>query len=106
MAERRVWIAQCLCPQRHCILAVTCEAETLGEAEASKALLDTTITTLIHDGTLNPWCALCRAPATDWTIDVNRTRFATQAEAEPALRKIQAEQLIANAIFGDIPRND
>jgi len=88
-------------------MAATCEAETLGEAEIhAKAPLDAAITVLIEGGRMNPWCAICHAPASDWTIDVNRSRFATMAEAEPELRRLQAEQIAVNALFGDMHRND
>src|SRR5579859_796297 len=107
MAERRVWLAQCLCPGRHAVLAATCEAETLEEAQhGALEPLKSTIVGLLAAKTLNPWCALCHAPATDWFFETGRTRFASMAEAEPVLQQLQAEQVIANALFGDIPRND
>jgi hypothetical protein len=49
---------------------------------------------------------LCQATAETWTYEVNRTRFPTMAEALPALREIEREQIATAALFGDIPRSD
>lgn len=91
-AERRVWIAQCLCPQRHAILAAAKEADDRSEAEALIAQLRTQVTRMIGSGTINPWCGLCQSPIESWLYELDRTRFATMREAMPALRFSEREQ--------------
>jgi hypothetical protein len=103
----RVWIAQCLCPSRHAILA--CAGECDDEAEAIRrvrAPLTETVSDLIALGQLNPWCGLCNAKSETWIFEVCCTRFANMAEAEPILRDNELSQMATNAWFADIPRND
>lgn len=100
----RVYIAQCLCPDRHCILAAAHEAESPAAAEQLTETLRTAITELLTMGTLNPWCGLCGAKAESWHYELGSTAFATMDEAMPTLRQMQAEMLAAQAMFGDIHR--
>lgn len=107
MTERRVWIAQCLCPQRHAILATAGEADDEANAEvAIRAPLRATIGDLIELGQLNPWCGLCNAKADTWKYELTRSRFRTMEEGEPELRKAEAEQMVMAAVFGDMKRSD
>ena len=102
-----VWLAQCLCPSRHAILAASCEAETEAEAtrEAHKPLTEA-IALALSLGVINPWCSLCHAKAETWTIELGRTQFATMAEAKPAFEQNEREQAAVRAIFGDMKRSD
>jgi hypothetical protein len=98
-----VWIAQCLCPARHAILAAAGECDS--EAEAIKlvrAPLTETIADLLELQQLNPWCGLCNAHAETWIVELGRTRFATMAEAEPMLRQNEVSQQAARIVFGDM----
>ncbi len=102
-----VWIAQCLCPQRHCICAIAGEAADVSDAQT--ALLErlrSEVADLIAGQMLNPWCGLCHAPASEWQYEVRRSRFATMEEAEPALRQLEAEQIVVASLWGDLPRSD
>ncbi len=99
----RVWIAQCLCPQRHCILAASGEVD--GEAEAEIALtqpLRYRVASLIRERTLNPWCGICRATLETWTFEVGRTRWETLGEAMTELKRIEAEQVATGVTFGEL----
>lgn len=103
----RIWIAQCLCgPQRHAILAVAGEADGPRAAKVLLSMIRDQVADLLAGRLLNEWCALCNAPAREWTYEVRRSRFATMDEAEPELRKSEGDQIITNALLGDIPRND
>lgn len=101
----RVFLAQCLCgPGRHAILAAASD-----DPDAESELIDTLrgqVAELVAARLLNRWCALCKSPESAWTYEVGRTRWTTLAEAEPELRKSEADQIMTNALLGDIPRND
>jgi len=88
--ENRVWIAQCLCPQRHCIMALAFNEATTSVVLA-KANLAAAVHNAIKDGELDPWCGLCRSP--DFDIEAGRTPFRTLVEAEPHLREIERMNL-------------
>lgn len=72
MAETtHVWIAQCLCPQRHCICAIAGEAVDVSDAQrAILAQLQEQVADLIAKRLFNPWCGLCHAPASEWKYEV------------------------------------
>jgi hypothetical protein len=98
----RVWIAQCLCPQRHAILAAAAVAED--EADAQETIvkpLRTQITDLVRIGALNPWCGLCHAPIDDWRYEVGRTPFRSMEEGTSSLRQSEREQAATRQAFGD-----
>jgi hypothetical protein len=103
----RVWVAQCLCPQRHCIMAASRGAENAADANANVLTpLQKQVESMLIIKALNPWCGLCHAAASEWTYEVRRTAFATMDEIEPALRQLEAEQIVTNALWGDMPRSD
>lgn len=98
----RVWIAQCLCPQRHAILAAAREVEERPGAEIGLIEpLRTQIKMLVGSKTINPWCGLCKAPIESWRYELNRTPYTTMAEAQPMLMESQREQAEVRRIFGD-----
>ncbi len=98
-----VWICQCLCPGRHCILATAGEAETEAEAEEGlRAPLQAQVAYFLASRAGNPWCALCGAHRATWRFELRRTRFATMEEATPALMEAEARNLATNALWGDL----
>jgi hypothetical protein len=104
--DRRVWIAQCLCPQRHCILAGADEAEDAVAAQAIVERLRETIATAQEAGVINPWCGLCNAATESWRYECSRTRFRSLAEAMPVLKESEGQQRLTAALWGDMPRSD
>jgi hypothetical protein len=103
---KRVWVAQCLCPSQHCILANAGEAETIAEAQYIGTVLREVIEGLIANAVMNPWCSLCRATALTWRYELTRTTFETMEAAEPILRRSESIQAAVNAMFGDLKRSD
>ena len=100
-----VWITQCLCPQRHCILATAGEASGRTEAEAKvKAPLVEQVADLLATRELYPWCGLCGARSGTWRYELDRTRWRTMAEAFSELKDCETEQAVARAVFGDLHR--
>lgn len=104
--SKRVWIAQCLCPDRHAILANAGEAETEQEAEQQITTLRETIAVLLDADFINPWCGICNAKPETWHYEVRRTPFETMAEAMPALQVEADKNALAAAVFGDTHETD
>jgi hypothetical protein len=103
----KVWITQCLCPQRHCILATAGAADSRSTAEATvKAPLLKAIAEMLTTGELNPWCGLCGARSDTWTYELARTRFRNMDEAVPGLKQLESEQQLVRAAWGDLHRRE
>jgi hypothetical protein len=106
MSESRVWIAQCLCPDRHCIIGEIGLAESDAEAETNvRAPLRRKVVELLKSGEINPWCAICDANRATWRYEVRRTAFGSVEEAIPKLRETEAKNALTNLIYGDLHRN-
>jgi hypothetical protein len=102
-----VWVAQCLCPQRHCIMAVADVADDEGAAQLTLLpALRATVNEWLRSGAANPWCALCHASAETWRFEVGDTKLATMEQAAPVLRQSEREQAMTRDLFGDLPRSD
>jgi len=100
-----VWITQCLCPQRHCIVMSAGEAESRSVAEVKVAApLRERVATLLATRELNPWCGLCGARAGTWKFELARTRWRTMTEAMPEAKQLEAEQVMTAALWGDVHR--
>jgi hypothetical protein len=82
-------LAQLLCPQRHCFMAVAFDAAEVTEADACIQLRRSTakLGRLSHGST----CALCGSR--DFSVAIGATRFATMDEAMPRLVASMAAQL-------------
>src|SRR5262245_24072905 len=105
--ETRVWLAQCLCPQRHCIMAAAAEAGTEEVArEAALEPLRMAIEAALCSFKLNPWCGICEAPAQQWTFEIGRTPYHSLAEAKAPLEEEERKQRATAAVFGDMKRGD
>lgn len=96
-----IHIAQCLCPKRHCILALAYDAGTAVFDESPTVDLKHLIEVKIFYGLLNPWCGICHERDFTWTYEDAVTRFATMEEARPELAKAEAEQARTRAVLGN-----
>lgn len=101
---KRVWLAQMKCPGNHTILAAAREVDSGADEKEMITALQSGVDEAIDEHVLNPWCGLCGAKAETWTVDLRRTAYATIEEAMPALAKLEAENILAGAVFGDIHR--
>ena len=90
VSSTRVWIAQCLCPQRHCILAAADEANDENEATRISAWLQRRIAAKLIAGELSPWCGLCRAPVESWRYEVTRTNIKKWTVGSPIQAPLDA----------------
>ena len=87
----KVYIAQLLCPERHCILAAYDEFEDLPSAnQALGYILGTMYARALVTKVINPWCGICRS--TDWHVEIAATVFETRAEAQPFMEECQRRQ--------------
>lgn len=101
-----VWIAQCLCPERHAIMAVSGEADNAEDAADITWALREKVEELLHSRAINPWCGLCNALSFTWRYELGLTRFRTMEEATAELRRNEAEQAVTRQLYGDMPRSD
>ena len=102
MSERRVWVAQCLCPQRHAIMAAANEARDRDHAQRLLVELERAIEDWLAKGVINPWCGICHAKQETWRYEVGRTRWETLDEANAALAQTAAENITAGILFGEV----
>lgn len=98
-----VKLCQCLCPERHCIMA--CAAEIKGEiteAQLQKTLSEA-IDALIRDKKINSHCGLCGAEKETFTFEVKDTPWESQEEAQPFLAAAELAQLHTAAMQERFP---
>ena len=89
-----VIIVQCLCPMRHCILAlafVNCTPEQGIE------MLKIKVAGLIGSDTIAPWCGLCDAKEPTWFYEPGVTAFKTIDEARLVLEAVESLQMASRA---------
>lgn len=99
-----VWICQCLCPDRHAMMASVDEAESEADAQRIKTELRRKVIEWLKDGVMNPWCAICGAKRATWRYELRRTVWASMEEAMPHMRQTEEENLAANLVWGDTHR--
>jgi hypothetical protein len=85
----KIFIAQALCSQRHCLMACCAklpEDQAYVAAEGLAEILDERIA----KGEIKPVCALCGEPRAAWTFEAKASIFATLEEALPVVRAIES----------------
>jgi hypothetical protein len=104
-----VRIVQCLCPQRHCIMAYAYEpGETiLGGLVVDQAnavgVMRNFVDISIRHGLMNPWCGLCHSR--EWIYEDAASIFRTMEEARPALKIEEEAQRLTREWFARQSRN-
>jgi hypothetical protein len=88
-SDTRVWIAQAICPWRHCLCTVAFDEAHVSKEEGSRQVL-TYLEAEITAGRLHLRCEICNS--TTIKVELGRTRFASIAEAIPAIRANQQHQ--------------
>jgi hypothetical protein len=92
-----IHLIQCLCPDRHAIMAIGYDPETLSPDDAMhgfKAFMQQ----MFDKHEVNPWCAICGSSLL--VYEDRATPFKTIEEAMPVLAQLQIEQAITNAALG------
>lgn len=80
-------------------MAAAAEVRGVDEAGDITHHVRAAIDARLKGGVINPWCGICRAPATTWRYELRRTKFATMDAAEPEMRKSEEEQAVIRALF-------
>jgi hypothetical protein len=87
---KKVYIAQLMCPERHCVVGMAGEFESQQEAEpALSHLLGLMFGEMVRGG-VKEECGLCHA--TRLRVEVAPSRFRTMEEATPVLRELEERQ--------------
>lgn len=94
--ETRVWIAQILCPRRHCILAAAFDDATVSVPQAEAGLV-TEVVRLVAIGAIGETCNICGSSA--WRCESGRTPFRSMEEARLAIEQLQRENEAARRFF-------
>ena len=89
----KVYIAQLLCPSRHCILAAAGEYASEADAQVLAAAVRENFQSATEHGILDPWCGLCKSRKL--AVEVRATRFTSLEEAQPHLSANQTAQLLS-----------
>jgi hypothetical protein len=98
-----VWMCQCLCPKRHAILGGAGLADNAVDAyEKIEAPLRESIERMLWMGDINRWCGICHANAKTWHYETERTRYHTMEEAHEPMRRVEAENIKAGIVLGEI----
>lgn len=93
-----LWLAQLLCPQRHCILATAYDREENEPAKVEAVLMKAPTT-----GLLNPWCGICGSR--ELRVEHGKLFTDDWDEAMVFLKAAEAANLETRAILGDQNRN-
>jgi hypothetical protein len=97
MSSNCVHIVRCLCPQRHCIMALAYEEGASTEAQATEMLRGKMAELGLH-----PWCGICGLG--NFQFEDRQTPFATMKEAQPFLEAMQMASLLAMTISARMPK--
>jgi hypothetical protein len=93
-----LWLAQLLCPQRHCILALAYDIEQTKPAEIEERFIAVTA-----PGMLNPWCGICGSR--NLHIEHGKLRTDDWDEATALLKAVEGANLATRQLLGDQNRN-
>jgi hypothetical protein len=93
-----LWLAQLLCPQRHCILGLAYDSEKQAPAD-----IEAYLTTALKNAGLNPWCGICGSR--ELRVEHGKLKTNDWDEATAGLRELEQQNLATRAILGDQNRN-
>ena len=97
----KVHVTQCLCPKRHCIMAIAWQ-EPEYTPDTAKEKLKSIIKRLMERGAINGFCGICNS--SKLTYEDGVTGFKTLDEAMPHLRAVERANL-ATKRYLDAERN-
>jgi hypothetical protein len=95
-APHKIWIAQILCPKRHCILASAFDVADHSPQEATAELI-AQVERLLALHKIDPWCGICRS--SDWKAEAAPTKWATMDQARPFIEELERENAAARRFY-------
>jgi hypothetical protein len=90
-----VYLIQCLCPQRHCILGMAYEADEPSDDKLAE--FKANVVRLVAVSAMDPWCGICQSR--NWSYETKKTPYLTLEEAEGPLRMVEAMQARTREFF-------
>lgn len=96
--SKMIRLVQCLCPARHCLMAVAYEPEDEGctPTQAMDALR-MVFEKAVRENIFNPWCGLCGSRELKYEDAISI--YKTMDEARPALEQMEREQAFTRQAF-------
>src|SRR5262245_26669840 len=91
-----VYIAQILCPTRHCIAAMAAECGSESAGQKLAQVLWSAFSSAVTRGILHYGCGMCHS--TELSVELERTPWETMAEAQPHLDKLKMEAAIERLV--------
>ncbi|HEV8364579.1 MAG TPA: hypothetical protein VGQ52_13775 [Gemmatimonadaceae bacterium] len=94
-----IWLTQCLCEHRHCIIAGAFDDASITVAEGARDT-EEMLTQMVALKLANPWCRICRSGK--FHYETGRTPFTSMDEAGPALLTMEALNIGAGDLLEKI----
>jgi len=91
-----IHIAQYLCPNRHCIIAMLYDRYT------SKRSVEVRLIATMFECVIDHRCGICGSTQLEFEHGV--TKFKTMAEAEAEAKKVQAKNLASRLVIDQMKR--
>jgi hypothetical protein len=91
-----IWIAQILCPERHCILASAFDDKQRSRRQVMAQLV-VAVEQMVANGTIDRECVICGSAA--WRVESGRTNYATMDAARPELERLERENDATRRFF-------
>ena len=88
---------QCLCPSRHCLLAIAYEEGGDLTPESASKGLKALVEINCQQGLMNPWCGICGSR--DLKYEDGVTRYQSIEEAKPHLEETERLNALANMVL-------
>lgn len=94
-----LWLAQLLCPKRHCILGLAYDSE-----ETTPEAIEAKLTLTMHAlKVVNPWCGICGSR--DLHVEHGKLKTDDWDEANAMLRAAEQANLATRQVLGEQNRN-
>jgi hypothetical protein len=94
-----IYIIQCLCPQRHAIMAVSYDPEELPH-DVAMATFQSSIEEWVRKEVIDPWCGICHSR--EWHYEPAKTKYKTMEEAAVELSKIETANRASRRIVDQL----
>ncbi len=92
---KKIYLAQLLCPRRHCLIAAAAEYDSGTEAAELGVNVRAHAEEGVKAGIFKAECAICGAPYDTMEIEVGLTPFKSLEEARPhLLAQMEAQRFI------------